>query len=85
MKTALSDETVVKAEADMCADQVMDLRNGWVRLCYNPNFVSSKNFCQRKKKYQIIHFPLSLVSNISACSWTSITFKRSYSLSLNPA
>ena len=26
----------------MCADQVMDLRNGFVRLCYNPNFVSSK-------------------------------------------
>jgi glutathione S-transferase len=22
----------------MCADQVMDLRNGLVRLCYNPNF-----------------------------------------------
>ena len=48
MKTALSDITVVKAEADMCADQIMDLRNGWVRLCYNPNFVSSKNFVREK-------------------------------------
>ena len=59
MKTALSDETVVKAEADMCADQIMDLRNGWVRLCYNPNFVSSKKIV-REKKYQIIPFPLHL-------------------------
>ena len=32
-----------KAEADMCADLIMDLRNGWVRLCYNPNFESLKD------------------------------------------
>merc|ERR1712013_66406 len=25
-----------KAMADMMADQAMDFRNGWVRLCYNP-------------------------------------------------
>ena len=26
-----------QAEADMCADQIMDLRNGFVRLCYSGN------------------------------------------------
>jgi glutathione S-transferase len=31
-----------KAEADMCADQIMDLRNGWVRLCYNDKFDTLK-------------------------------------------
>ena len=60
MKTALSDKTVFKAEADMCADQIMDLRNGWVRLCYNPNFVSSNNFCQRKKKIKSSISPFHL-------------------------
>ena len=28
-----------KAWVDMMADNAMDFRNGWVRLCYNPNFV----------------------------------------------
>jgi len=60
MKTALSDKTVFKAEADMCADQIMDLRNGWVRLCYNPNFVSSNNFCQRKKNIKSSISPFHL-------------------------
>ena len=32
-----------KAEADMCADLIMDLRNSWSRLCYNPNFESLKD------------------------------------------
>ena len=27
---------------DMCADQVMDLRNGFINLCYNPNFEELK-------------------------------------------
>eukprot|EP00088_Acartia_fossae_P060098 TRINITY_DN7188_c0_g1_i1.p1 TRINITY_DN7188_c0_g1~~TRINITY_DN7188_c0_g1_i1.p1 ORF type:complete len:220 (+),score=47.98 TRINITY_DN7188_c0_g1_i1:50-709(+) len=31
-----------QAEADMLADQVMDLRNGFVRLSYNPKFDDQK-------------------------------------------
>ena len=31
-----------QAEADMAADQIMDLRNGFVRLCYGPNFDDNK-------------------------------------------
>ena len=31
---------VLQALADMCAGQIMDLRNGFVGLCYNPKFVS---------------------------------------------
>merc|ERR1712098_508255 len=27
-----------RAVIDMCADQIMDMRNGFVRLCYNPKF-----------------------------------------------
>jgi len=27
-----------KAHVDMCADAIMDLRNGFVRLCYNPKY-----------------------------------------------
>merc|ERR1719225_934061 len=27
---------------DMMADESMDLRNGWVRLCYNPDFDNLK-------------------------------------------
>merc|ERR1711953_761452 len=27
---------------DMMADESMDLRNGWVRLCYNPGFENLK-------------------------------------------
>ena len=29
-----------KVWVDMMADEAMDFRNGWVRLCYNPKFVS---------------------------------------------
>merc|ERR1712179_320576 len=32
-----------KAMADMMADQAMDFRNGWVRLCYNSNFENVKD------------------------------------------
>lgn len=32
-----------QAEADMCADQVMDLRNGFVRLSYNQKFDELKD------------------------------------------
>jgi len=32
-----------KAMVDMMADQSMDLRNGWVRLCYNPDFSNIKD------------------------------------------
>jgi len=32
-----------KARVDMAADQVMDLRNGFVRLCYNPDFDNLKS------------------------------------------
>ena len=28
-----------KAWVDMMADEAMDFRNGWVRLCYNPRYV----------------------------------------------
>ena len=31
-----------QAEADMAADQVMDLRNGFVRLCYGSNYAENK-------------------------------------------
>ena len=31
-----------KVWVDMMADEAMDFRNGWVRLCYNPKFVSYK-------------------------------------------
>ena len=31
-----------KAMVDMMADQSMDFRNGWVRLCYNPDFNTVK-------------------------------------------
>jgi len=31
-----------KAMVDMMADQSMDFRNGWVRLCYNPDFNNVK-------------------------------------------
>lgn len=31
-----------RARVDMMADQVMDFRNGWVRLCYNPDFNNIK-------------------------------------------
>lgn len=31
-----------RARVDMMADQVMDFRNGWVRLCYNPDFDNKK-------------------------------------------
>jgi len=36
------DETE-KAMVDMMADQAMDFRNGWVRLCYNPDFENLKD------------------------------------------
>ena len=29
-----------KVWVDMMTDEAMDFRNGWVRLCYNPGFVS---------------------------------------------
>eukprot|EP00092_Neocalanus_flemingeri_P082036 GFUD01102596.1.p1 GENE.GFUD01102596.1~~GFUD01102596.1.p1 ORF type:complete len:219 (-),score=69.17 GFUD01102596.1:63-719(-) len=32
-----------KAMVDMMADQSMDFRNGWVRLCYNPDFSNVKD------------------------------------------
>jgi len=32
-----------RARVDMAADQVMDLRNGFVRLCYNPDFDNLKS------------------------------------------
>jgi glutathione S-transferase len=32
-----------KAMVDMMADQSMDFRNGWVRLCYNPDFANLKD------------------------------------------
>ena len=31
-----------KVWVDMMADNAMDFRNGWVTLCYNPQFVSCK-------------------------------------------
>ena len=31
-----------KVWVDMMSDEAMDFRNGWVRLCYNPKFVSYK-------------------------------------------
>ena len=31
-----------RALVDMMADESMDLRNGWVRLCYNPDFENLK-------------------------------------------
>ena len=31
-----------RAMVDMMADESMDLRNGWVRLCYNPDFDNLK-------------------------------------------
>ena len=32
-----------KARVDMMADQYMDFRNGWIRLCYNSDFVNLKD------------------------------------------
>jgi len=32
-----------KAMVDMMADQSMDFRNGWVRLCYNPGYDNLKD------------------------------------------
>merc|ERR1712066_871600 len=32
-----------RAMVDMMADESMDLRNGWVRLCYNPDFENLKD------------------------------------------
>ena len=29
-----------RVRVDIMENQSMDFRNGWVRLCYNPNFVS---------------------------------------------
>merc|ERR1711874_272741 len=31
-----------RAMVDMMADESMDFRNGWVRLCYNPDFDNLK-------------------------------------------
>ena len=45
-----------KAEADMCAAQIMDLRNGWSRLCYNPNFESMKDAYLEELKGQLQAF-----------------------------
>ena len=41
-----------KVLVDMMADEAMDFRNGWVRLCYNPKFVRRfLNFWKHYEKY----------------------------------
>jgi len=32
-----------KVRVDMMADEYMDLRNGWIKLCYNPDFENLKD------------------------------------------
>ena len=37
------DDEVTQANVDLVLETTMDLRNGFVRLCYGSNFVSSAN------------------------------------------
>merc|ERR1711988_1800433 len=39
----LGKDDTERAMVDMMAEQSMDFRNGWVRLCYNPDFENLKD------------------------------------------
>merc|ERR1712178_253366 len=41
----LGNTDVEKAMVDLMAEESMDFRNGWVRLCYNPDFDNLKDNC----------------------------------------
>ena len=71
-KNDLCGETVAdKARVDMMADCAMDLRNGIVRLAYNPEFVRIS-----KTKWKKLH----LIFRIPCCPNT----RKSYQQSLSP-